>query len=89
MLRHIGLDKNSRFLGIDSRGKIDAGKIKRLLPQNLRILWQRDGVEIYYAVKALVLVLQGDPILEGAEIIADMKLSGRLRAAENTFLHKN
>ena len=58
------------------------------MAENLRVLRQRDGVEIYDAVKALVSFLQGDPVFQCAEVVSDVKLAGRLCTAENAFFHK-
>ena len=53
-----------------------------------RFLQNFPGGLIYYAVKALVLVLQRHPIPKRTEIIADMQLACWLSTAENAFLHK-
>ena len=45
-------------------------------------------MQINYAEKTLEFVLQRDPIFQRAEIIADVKISCRLRAAEDSFFHK-
>ena len=44
------------------------------------------GVVVGDEVEALALVLQGDVLLDGAEVIAQVQLAGRLDAAEDAFL---
>ncbi len=41
------------------------------------------------AEKTFVFALQRDPIFQRAEIIADVQVAGRLRAAEDAFFHEN
>ena len=88
MFGHVGLDKDRRFFRIDAGREIDAGEVERFLPQHFRVLRQRDRVEVDDAVKAFVFVLQGDPVFQCSEIISDVKLPGRLGAAENAFFHR-
>ena len=85
VLLNIRLDKDRRFLWVDSRREINSGKVEGFLTQRFRVLRQRDRVQIYDAVQRLVVVLQRDPILERTEIITDVKFPGRLRTAENAF----
>src|SRR5207247_6062691 len=43
----------------------------------------RDGVQVHDAEQAVVLVFQLDPVLHGAEVIADVQVAGRLDAGED------
>ena len=43
----------------------------------------REGVEVDDAEEAVVLLLEPHPVLHRAEIVADMKLAGRLNAGED------
>ena len=42
------------------------------------------GVVVGDEVEALALVLQGDVLLDGAEVVAQVQLAGRLHAAEES-----
>ena len=88
VFRDVRLDENGRRIGVNTGSEINSGEIKRLLPETVRILGQRDRVKVDDAVKRLIIVLQRDPILECAEIVADMKVTRRLCPAENALFHK-
>src|SRR5260221_415346 len=45
-----------------------------------------DGVQVDHAIDAVVLVLQRDELRDGAEIIAEMQVAGRLHAGKHPLL---
>ena len=47
------------------------------------VLDGRQGVVVGDEVEALALVLQGDVLLDGPEVVAQVQLAGRLHAAED------
>ena len=49
----------------------------------------RDRVQIDDAIEAVVAVLQLDEALDGAEIIAEMQIAGRLHAGKHPFLKRH
>ena len=54
---------------------------------SLRVLVDGDGVQVHDAVDALVVVLQPDPVLEGAQVIPDVQIAGRLDTGEDSWFH--
>ena len=44
---------------------------------------QGQGVQVDDAIEGIVLVLEVNPMLEGAEVVAEMGVAGRLDAAED------
>jgi hypothetical protein len=49
----------------------------------LRVLEYGDGVEIDHAIEAVMLGLERHEFGDGAEIIAEMEIAGRLHAGED------
>src|SRR5262249_12041487 len=45
-----------------------------------------DGVQVDHAIDAVVLVLQRDELRDGAEIIAEVQVAGRLHAGKHPLL---
>ena len=82
---HIRLHKHGRNIRINANGKIDSRELTRFCGEHLRILRQRDGVKIYDTEKTLIVTLERHPITQSAEIISQMNVAGRLRAAEDSF----
>src|ERR1041384_7013361 len=85
MLRHVRLNEDDRDLRVDPRSEIEAREFARLARERLRVLGQGDRVQVDDAEEALVLVLQRGPVAQRAEIVADVYVAGRLRAAEDAF----
>jgi hypothetical protein len=73
--------------GIDAAGEEERGDLIDLGAQFGRVLVDRDGVQIDDAEDRLIVILEVDPVLERAEVIADVEVAGRLDAAENTWFH--
>jgi hypothetical protein len=74
------------FCRIDAAGDEGRGDLANGVRQLGRILPHRDRVQIDDAIDAVVAVLQFDEALDGAEIIAEMQVAGRLHAGKNQFL---
>ena len=85
-LGHLRLAEDDRPLRVDSGPDpvgehldpvlVDAGHV--LVPR-------RKGVQVDDAVDALVLVLEGDPVLQRPEPVADVQPPGRPHAGENAL----
>ena len=56
------------------------------LVSSVRVLEHGDGVQIDHAIKAIVLGLERHEFGDGAEIIAEMQVAGRLHAREDAGL---
>src|SRR6185437_1082739 len=72
---------------IDSRRDVDGRDLFNLGPQNGGLLKNGDGVQVDDAEDALVIVLNPDPILEGAQLVADVQIAGRLHPGEDSCFH--
>src|SRR6185295_534241 len=80
------LHKHCGFGGIDARGKpVDQQFTDELSNMAGIGIVRRECVPVGDKEVALELVLQSFPILQGPEIIAEMKQSARLHAAEDSF----
>ena len=84
---HGGLHHDGAIGGIDAGGKIEGGNLADFRAQLGRILIDCDGVQIHDAENTLVVVLDADPILESAQVIADVKVAGGLHSGEDSCSH--
>src|SRR6516164_1523377 len=71
---------------IDPAGQKGGGDLADRPRQFAGVLPYRNGVQIDDAINAVETVLQLDEALNRAEIIAEMKVAGRLHAGENQLL---
>ena len=85
--RHRRLHHDGAGLGIDAGRQVERGDLVDLGAQLGGLLVDRDGVQIDDAEDALVVVLDAHPILERAQVIADVQISGRLHAGEDSCFH--
>src|ERR1051325_5905438 len=87
----LGVLGNVRLDEDDALRRIEAGRVQadrhvhRQRRQTRRIVALGDGVEIDDAEEAVVLGLETDPVLDRAEVVADVELVGRLDTAEDAF----
>ncbi len=79
---HALVEDDAAF-GVDAGGDIGGGDLARRMAQFGRILRHRHRVQIDDAEDALEIVLQGDPVADRAEIIAEMQIAGRLDAGKD------
>ena len=84
---HGGLHHDGAVLGVDAGGQIERGDLVDLGAQFRGILVDGDGVQVHDAENALVIVLDADPVLERAEVISDVKISGGLHSGEDSCSH--
>ena len=71
--------------GGDQPGRDLAGVVRKLSG----ILWHGDRVQIDDAINAVVLPLHRDPILDRAEVVAEVQIAGRLYAGKNPLHVRN
>ena len=86
VLGDLALIEHDVFFRIDAAGDERRGDLANGMRQLGRLLPHRDGVQVHHAIDALVAVLQFGKALDGAEIIAEMQIAGRLDAGKNQFL---
>src|SRR6516225_10454498 len=77
------LVKDNTAPRVDPRGDVGGRHLTRRGAQLGWILRQGQGVQVDDAENAVVVVLQGDPVADGAEIVAEMQVAGRLNAGKD------
>ncbi len=87
MGRHRRLHHDGADLGVDARRQVERGYLLDFGPQLRGLLEERDRMKIDDAEDALVIVLDAHPVLEGAQVVADMEISGRLHAGKDARFH--
>ena len=78
----VGLDEQGDPLGVEAAGQELRGLLDGGFLELVGVPRQRDRVEVDDAVEGIVLVLGGDPVSDGPEVVADVGISGGLDAAE-------
>ncbi len=82
-LGHVGLHEQRGLVRIEAEGQQIDRHVERVLPQLLRIAHGGQRVQVGDEVKRLLVILQGDVLADGAEVVAPVDRAGRLDAAEN------
>ena len=85
MLGHMALDEHDVLSGSRAAGDILRQLRHGAPPEIRRHLPHGDGVHVHNAVKAVIFVLQGDPVLEGAHIRAQGQFAAGLNSGKNAF----
>ena len=75
------------MLGVDADRQQHPGQLLDLGAQLLRILINRDRVQVDDAVDAIVVVLDLGPVLQRAKIISDVRAAGGLNAGKDSCFH--
>src|SRR6185503_4241044 len=78
----VRLDEDDAPLRIEPGGVQADRHVDRELRQRGRVVRLSNGVQIDDTEQTLVLGLQPHPVLDGAEVVADVEFAGRLDAAE-------
>src|SRR2546422_1652455 len=77
------LDEHNRAFGIEARRVQSDGHVDGPLGEARRVVGLRDGVQVHDREQAIMLVLQLDPVLDGAEVVADVQLARGLDAGKD------
>ncbi len=85
----LALVEHDVFFRIDAAGDKGGGDFADRLGQFRGLLPHGDRVQIDDAIDAVVTVLQFDEALDGAEIVAEMQVAGRLNAGKNQLLERH
>ena len=72
--------------GIDARGDEGGRDLAGVLGKLFGVLEHGDGVEIDHAIEVAMLGLKRHEFGDGAEIVAEMEIAGRLHAGETRVL---
>lgn len=83
MLRHQGLNKQGLRLNAN-RHQVKE-QFPGIFPEFFRIVGHRHGMVIHHPVDAIVLFLQGDPVLHCPEVVAKVHLPGGLNSRKDLF----
>lgn len=83
----MGLLKENAFIRVDPTSQENSYRCQDALPQLLGILGERDGVEIHDTQDHLcvLLLLELDPVLDGSEVVADVRDPRWLDPREDAF----
>jgi hypothetical protein len=85
---NLGLDEQKRALGINPRGQESNGQFVDITSKGGRVRPDGQSMKVYDTKKALILILQLDPIPNRTQIIPKMEaVGGRLNSRKNA-LHK-
>src|SRR5690606_37504450 len=88
MLWHRALIEDDMLHWVDARGNEGCGDGTGLIAQVVMHKLRRDGMQVDDAVDAIVVFLKSDKLADGAEIIAEVKIAGRLNARKYERLER-
>ncbi len=86
MAGDLALVEDDVLLRVDAGGDEGRCHLAGVLGQLVGVLEHGDGVQIDHAIEALVLGLERHEFGDGAEIVAEMQVAGRLHAREDAGL---
>ncbi len=75
MLGDVGLHEQHALLGIDAGGQEAHGHVQGAGGQLVHLVRLGDGVIVHDADEALVLILERHPVLDGAQVVAEVQLA--------------
>jgi hypothetical protein len=84
----LGLEKDYGLLRVEARGQEIYGDLEGVFGYGGSVgVIAGQGVPVGYEVEAVVggIVLEADPVLESAEIVADVETAGGAHAGEDSF----
>ncbi len=79
----MALDKQRGLVGIDAGGEQNRRQIANPGAQAVRVLGDRDGVEVDDGNVAGARLLESHPLLNGAQVVAQVEAAGGLDARED------
>ena len=80
MFRHIRLDEENGFFGINADGEKSGRGSQNTVFELLRVLRDGDGMQINDRVDAIIGLLHHHPVLKGSDIVAKVDKTARLNA---------
>ena len=83
VLGHVALDEEGAALGVEADGQQVEGGVEGVGPQVGRVDLRGQGVQVDHAVEGVVVVLEGDPVAEGPEVVAEGEVAGGRDAGED------
>ena len=85
---NFALDEDVATGRVDADSKVGRCDVEDILMQLLRILGDGNGMKIDHAKEAAIAVLDFSPLLERANVVANMEIVGRLYARDEQVLHR-
>ncbi len=83
MLVDVALHEDSRDVGVEPHGKQHRCQFDRLFPDDVRLVENRQGVQVDDPVEHVAVVLPGNPVDECPEMVPEVNGPGGLDAGEN------
>ena len=80
------LDEQGVLLRIQAAGDVLCQLLQSAAAQISRCLTNGDGMQVSHEVEALIQVASGAPVLDGAQIVAQVQITGGLDAGEHSLL---
>ncbi len=89
MSAHLGLDENNGQLRVDAGRQQQTGHLPGLGFQDAGLLRHGDSMQVDDTKYTVKLGLHGHPLVHRPQIVANMKIAGRLNTREDSFLHRS
>ena len=83
---HVRLEEEHVLLRVQAAGDVLGQLVDRALAEFGRILPDGDGMEVGHEVETLIVVHPVRPVLDGPEIVPEMKIAAGLDAGQHSFL---
>ena len=83
--RHVALDEECALVGVNAAGEQCRRQLPRLPAQVVGFDFNGNGVEVHDAEEILLRVLVLDPLLERADVVAELRVPARLNPAEDAL----
>jgi len=79
----MALHEDRGLLGVEANGEQRGGEIERARADDSGAIGDREGMQIDDSVECVAFGLAGDPVAEGAEIVAEVHRTGGLNARQD------
>ena len=86
-MRHMRLNEDDTLLRVNAGRHPVKHHFVNVFPDRLCVFQSGEGMNIYHAIDAVILILEGNVILHRSQIVADMLSACGARAGENAFSH--
>ena len=87
VLVDVALDEQGVLLGVQAAGDILGQLFQGPAAQVGRGLADGDGVHIRHEVETVIIIRTGAPVLDGAQVVAQVQIAGGLDAGEHPLFH--
>ena len=84
MLGDMALEEEGAPVRVETRGQEQGRSLERSRAERFGVDVDGQGVEVHEAVEGLVVVLEGDPVAQRSQVIAEMEVAGGLDPREDS-----